>query len=74
MGLIDPSSLFGKLLSGGATHFVFVLTFFFFVKLIFFFATTMLRLLMSLIVTGRQGFRPGTTQTGLYSHRTWQEA
>ena len=24
--------------------------------------------------TGLQGFRPGLTQTGLYSHRRWLEA
>ena len=24
--------------------------------------------------TGLRGFRPGPTQTGLYSHRRWQEA
>ena len=24
--------------------------------------------------TGLRGFRPGPTQTGLYSHRTWLEA
>ena len=24
--------------------------------------------------TGLRGFRPGPTQTGLYSHRSWQEA
>ena len=24
--------------------------------------------------TGLQGFRPGPTQTGLYSHRRWPEA
>ena len=55
MGLIDPSSLFGKLLSGGATHFVFVLTFFFFVKL--FLAHLSRRLIGELIVYPWSGVR-----------------